>query len=164
MRDDAAAPPSAEARWFVAEDLPAHLRPSSRGRRRIDSYCVPSLSPVSSVKRRGDRRSLEWKVRVGRVELVRCDAAIGFAERWVKQQLDHPAPVLAGGPWLDVDKQIWCVDGAELARLSVAGERWWTVAMRTEHASDGSTAGVDRRRRDHRDAPLLCQLVDRAVP
>ena len=136
VRDAGAARPSAEARWFVAGDLPAGLRPR-RGRRRVDSYCVPSLSPASSVKRRGgDHRSLEWKVRVGRIELVQYGATIGFAEHWVKQQLGDPAPALTRGPWLDVDKQIWCVDGAEIARLEVAGTRWWTVAVRT--AADAS--------------------------
>jgi hypothetical protein len=122
----------AEVRWFVAGDVPAELRPSQRARRRVDSYCVPSLSPLSSTKRRGDRRSLESKVRVGRVELVHCGAAIGFAERWEKQQLDKPPPSVTGGPWLDVDKRIWSVGGAELTRLSVAGARWWTVALRLE--------------------------------
>ena len=131
-RDAPATGPSAEARWFVAGDLPAALRSHRRGRRRVDSYCVPSLSPASSVKRRGERRSLEWKLRVGRVERVQFDDTIGFAERWVKQQLDDPAPAVARGPWLDVEKQIWCVDGGEIARLSVAGDRWWTVAVRTE--------------------------------
>ena len=124
--------PSAEARWFVAGDLPADLRPRQRGRRRVDSYCVPSLSPVSSVKRRGDRRWLEWKVRVGRVELVQCGATIGFAEQWVKQRLDDVPSELARGPWLDVDKRIWRIDGFEIARLTVAGTRWWTVAVRAE--------------------------------
>jgi hypothetical protein len=137
VRDPSTTGSTAEARWFVAGDLPADLRPRRRGRRRIDSYCVPSLSPASSVKRRGDRKSLEWKVRVGRVELVQYGAAVGFAECWVKQQIDESAPQ---GPWVDVDKQIWCVDGGEIARLRVAGGRWWTVAVRTDayRTSDGT--------------------------
>ena len=45
------------------------------------------------------------------------------------------------GPWLAVHKQIWCVDGGEIARLSVAGARWWSVAVRTE-----AGAGTDRTR------------------
>jgi hypothetical protein len=130
MRDDAVVGSSAEARWFVAGDIPAELRPSPPARRRVDSYCVPSLSPVSSLKRRGDRRSLELKVRVGRVELVRYGAAIGFAERWLKRQLDAASRAVTG-PWLDVNKQIWSIDGGEVARLSVAGTRWWTVAALT---------------------------------
>jgi glutathione S-transferase len=138
VRDAAANGPVAEVRWFVAGDLPTDLRPRRRGRRRVDSYCVSSLSPMLSVKRRGDRRSLECKVRVGRVDLVQYGTAIGFAEHWVKQQLDDPAPALARGPWLDVHKQIWCVDGVEIARLSVAGVRWWTVAVRT--GAEASTA------------------------
>ena len=137
VRDASAAGPSAEARWFVAGDLPAELRPRQRGRRRVDSYCVPSLSPDSSIKRRGDRRSLESKVRVGRVERVQYGDAIGFAEHWVKHPLDDPPLTLARGPWLAVDKQIWCLDGAEIARLSVAGTRWWTGAVRT--MTDAST-------------------------
>jgi hypothetical protein len=132
VRDADATGPLAEARWFVAGDLPAALRPGRRGRRRVDSYCVQSLSPASSIKRRGGG-SLEWKVRLGRVELVRFGEAVGFAERWVKLQLDELSPALAGGPWFDVAKQIWCVDdGVEVTRLSVAGDRWWTVAVRTE--------------------------------
>ena len=132
MRDGDGTGPLAEARWFVAGDLPAELRPRRRGRRRVDSYCVHSLSPASSIKRRGGGGSLEWKVRLGRVELVRFGDAIGFAERWAKLQLDELAPSLASGPWFDVAKQIWCVDGFEITRLSVAGDRWWTVAVRTE--------------------------------
>ena len=61
---------------------------------------------------------------------MRYGAATGFAEHWVKQQLDEPSPALAHGPWLDVDKQIWQVDGAEVARLSVTETQWWTVAVR----------------------------------
>jgi len=141
VRDASAAGPSAEARWFVAGDLPADLRPRQRGRRRVDSYCVPSLSPVSSIKRRGDRRSLESKVRVGRVERVQYGDAIGFAELWVKHPLDDPPLALARGPWLDVDKLIWCLDGAEITRISVAGTRWWTGAVRTE-----TEASTDRTR------------------
>ena len=40
--------------------------------------------------------------------------------------------VRGAGPWLDVDKWIWCVGGGEIAQLSVAGARWWTVAVRVE--------------------------------
>jgi hypothetical protein len=126
--------PRAEVRWFVPGDVPAGLRPAQPPRRRVDSYSVPSLSPLSSIKRRGDRRSLESKVRVGRVELVHCGAAIGFAERWEKQQLDDAPPAVTRGPWLDVDKRIWSIGDAELTRLSVASTRWWTVAVGLEAA------------------------------
>jgi hypothetical protein len=132
----------AEVRWFVPGDVPAGLRPNQPPRRRVDSYSVPSLSPLSSIKRRGDRRSLESKVRVGRVELVHCGAAIGFAERWEKQQLDDSSPAVPHGPWLDVDKRIWCVGDAELTRLSVAGTRWWTVAVGVEDAEADKRARV----------------------
>jgi hypothetical protein len=84
---------------------------------------------------------LEHKLRVGRVERVQYGDTIGFAERWTKQQLDDPAPAVVRGPWLDVDKQIWCIDGGEIAWLSVAGDRWWTVAVRTE-----TGASTDRTR------------------
>ena len=120
--------PRAEVRCFAPGDVPAGLRPNQPPRRRVDSYSVPSLSPLSSIKRRGDRRSLESKVRVGRVELVHCRATIGFAERWEKQQLGDPSRVITRGRWLDADKRIWSIGDAELTRLSVAGTRWWTVA------------------------------------
>lgn len=131
----------AEIRWFVPGDVPARVRPHQPPRRRIDSYSIPSLTPLSSIKRRGDRRSLESKVRVGRVELVHCRAAIGFAERWEKQQLDDPSTASTRGPWLDVDKRIWCIGDAELTRLSVTGTRWWTVAVAGE-----ANAAADRPR------------------
>ena len=124
------APATAEVRWFVAGDLPAHRVPRGPGRRRVDSYYVPSLSPVSSVKRRGDRR-LELKVRVGRVELVEHGAVVGYAERWLKSRLAPTLTDFVPGPWIEVHKRLWCVEGGELARLSVAGTSWWTIAALT---------------------------------
>jgi hypothetical protein len=120
-------------RWFVAGDLPADLRPDGPSRCRVDSYCIPSLSPVSSLKRRGGQRP-ELKVRVGRVELMEHRALVGFAERWSKQRLVDAPRHVASGPWLGVQKQVWSFAGGEVARLAVGGARWWTLAVVTGHA------------------------------
>ena len=128
VRDGCAVGPP-EVRWFVPGDLVSALRPSGPTKRRVDSYSVVSLSPMSSIKCRGDAQQLELKVRVGRVELVRFDRLVGFAEVWKKSRLSDAPAHVSTGRWLDVDKRMWCFDGGEITRLSVRGRRWWTVAL-----------------------------------
>jgi hypothetical protein len=129
----------AEVRWFVAGDLPADRRPAGSVRRRQDAYNLTNLTPATSVKRRGRRGRTEWKLRVGRVELVQLGAVAGFAERWVKFLGEPPEEPLPGDRWLDVRKDVWTDGRLELARLEVAGERWWTVAL-----ADADHAGASR--------------------
>ena len=118
-----------EVRWFVPGDLPADLRPTGSPRRRQDAYDVANLSPATSVKRRGPRDRVEWKVRVGRVELIEIGPLVGFLERWVKFRDEAPGESHRRERWVPVDKEVWTAGRLEVARLAVAGEPWWTVAL-----------------------------------
>ena len=78
--------PSGEIRWFIRGAPPIHLRPVGPSERRTDAHLLDSLSPVSSVKLRGQRRRvLERKSRI-RVALFRMPPLVGHVERWDKRK------------------------------------------------------------------------------
>jgi hypothetical protein len=120
--------PRLETRWFVAGDLPRHLRPVVRSVTRVDSYHEPSLSPDVSVKLRGDTGRLESKVR-SRAEVTSVGGVHAVVERWQKWRLHQDRPHQLSGPWIVVGKQIWTIDGIELARISHDGRTWWSLAF-----------------------------------
>jgi len=107
--------------------LPEALTPRGQPQRRCDEYDLRRLAPHRAVKRRG-RRHLEWKQRIGRVELIEIANVTGFAERWMKgraldDQRNEP------GEWLAVHKRIWRGRGVEVSAVEVAGEEWWSLAV-----------------------------------
>ena len=128
----------ADVRWFVRGDVPEGRRPAGALRRRQDGYDLINHTPATPVKRRGRRDRIEWKLRVGRVELVHVGTVVGLVERWVKY-LDEPPGSRPGDRWLDVRKELWAGGGLEVARLDVTAEPWWTVAV-----TDGDRAGATR--------------------
>ena len=128
-------------------DLPAELVPAGRFVRRTDDYHLRQLACDRALKRRGGR-ALEWKHRVGRVELVELDGVAGFAESWVKVAAGvSPQPSRS---WLTVRKRIWQV-GAEVqvTALVVADEAWWSVCITcVEPAAHALAPWARRLRRD----------------
>ena len=120
--------PRLETRWFVDGDLPRHLRPVARSVKRVDSYHEPSLSPDVSIKLRGDTGRLESKVR-SRAEVTLVGGVHAVVERWQKWRLHQDRPHHLSGPWIIVGKQIWAIEGIELARISHDGRMWWSLAF-----------------------------------
>jgi hypothetical protein len=86
------------------------------------------LDEDRSVKCRGDDGPLEHKVRVGGPQVVEIAGVTGFAERWCKTRLPRPD----GVAWLAVHKTVVRRRGIEVCRLQVAGERWWSIAVRLD--------------------------------
>ena len=115
-----------EARWFIEGDLPRSMRPARRSVHRTDEYHVPTLSPDLSIKRRGGTSRLEAKTRSA-AEVLTIAGAASVAERWQKWRARSHEEL--AGPWCAVDKQIWTLDGFEVARVSLADRRWWTFAF-----------------------------------
>ena len=125
-----------EVRWFVRGELDEALRPTKRPTKRNDDYFLPTLTPLTSLKRRNGVDP-EFKVRVGPVELLQHGDLLGFAETWTKARGRIPRPAGADPcDWITVSKQRWCDHHLEVAQLSVLEERWWTVCLEvdTEHA------------------------------
>lgn len=120
--------PRFETRWFVDGDLPRHLRPVAGSVKRVDSYHEPSLSPDVSIKLRGDTGRLESKVR-SRAQVMPLGGVHAVVERWQKWRLHQDRPHQLSGPWIVVGKQIWTIDGIELARISHEGGPSWSLAF-----------------------------------
>jgi hypothetical protein len=160
-----------EARWFAEGDLPAavlawftrHGTPASV-ERRIDLYALEG-GPRIGVKLR-DGRSLETKVLrsiLGTVTPVwGVEAPL---ESWRKWEHAHPdtGDRAAAASWVAVQKQVFTRvftsapssgDQAscevEVASLSIAGDKAWTVAFEASGAS-------------HRSEPLLRWALDHLV-
>jgi hypothetical protein len=131
-----------EARWFVASEVGAELATHRPGRCRVDAYHVPSLTPATSVKWRGDAALVEHKRRLGRVELVTWCGVPGFGEQWVKQRQPRRRPP-GGAAWREVSKEVWTRAGVEVARFVVGGEEFWTVCV--DLACAGEPSGPARR-------------------
>jgi hypothetical protein len=95
--------------------------------RRTDVYDVAVLTPACSIKLRAGR-TLEQKIRDGRVELWSHGPLRGFAETWHK--VPPGGRARGGGPvWVEVRKELWRRRGIEVGRLTVRGQRWWTVCV-----------------------------------
>jgi hypothetical protein len=120
--------PRFETRWFVEGDLPRRLRPAARSAKRVDSYHAASLSPDVSVKLRGDTKWLESKTRSG-AEVTTVLGVHAVVERWQKWRADGKQPRLLPGPWIPVRKQVWSLDGLEVARITIDDSAWWTLAF-----------------------------------
>jgi hypothetical protein len=123
--------PRFETRWFVAGDLPRQLRPVTRSVKRVDSYHAVSLSPNLSVKRRGDTKWPESKTRA-RAEVTTVGGLHAVVERWQKWRVRDERPCQLSGPWIPVVKQIWSLDGIEVARVAVDDGKWWSLAFPIE--------------------------------
>lgn len=93
------------------------------------------------MKCRGDDGPLEHKVRVGRPQVVEVAGVHGFAERWRKTRLPRPE----GVAWLAVHKTVVHRRGIEVCRLQVAGERWWSIAVRLDVGRPPALPGELRR-------------------
>jgi hypothetical protein len=119
-----------EARWFVRGEMA--LDPIGRPRRRTDWYHVQSLAVTTSWKIRGDKGPLEYKHRVaaGPIEI---GGVTGMAEQWAKLRYRDPRP---GGEWMAVHKELWRVAGLEVCRVTIDGERWWSVAVSIDGCGD----------------------------
>jgi hypothetical protein len=112
-----------EARWFVAGDIDS--RPRTKARSRVDSYHLDTLTETSAWKRRGGG-SFDHKQRIGPARPIVVNGVRGVSEQWSKRRV---AAVDLSGTWLDVRKQLWTWPGVQLCRLSVAGDRWWSLAL-----------------------------------
>jgi hypothetical protein len=135
--------PRFETRWFVDGDLPRRLRPVASAVKRIDSYQVSSLSPVVSVKRRGDTKGLESKTRSD-AEVVTVHGVHAVVERWQKWRADDKRSRRLPGPWIPVEKQIWSLDGLEVARIAFGDGAWWTLAFAISGGRPSCGPLVDR--------------------
>ena len=131
-----------EVRWFQHGDGPDA---TGTVRRRTDAYLITSLTPSSSLKRRGRSGPLEMKARVGRVELVRVAGLVGFAERWVKDRIPAAAVGHQRDGWLHVDKTAWIEDGVELSLVVLGGRRCWSAACDPEDPVAGAWVRAHRR-------------------
>lgn len=100
----------------------------ARSAKRVDSYHAPSLSPDVSVKLRGDTERLESKTRSG-AEVITIRGVHAVVERWQKWRSDGTQPLRPAGPWIPVQKQVWSLDGLEVARIIVADGAWWSLAF-----------------------------------
>jgi hypothetical protein len=120
--------PRFETRWFVDGDLPRRLRPVARSVKRVDSYHAASLSPDMSVKLRGDTERLESKTR-SEAEVVTVGGVHAVVERWQKWRADGTRPHRLPGPWIPVRKQVWSLDGLEVARITVDDRASWSLAF-----------------------------------
>ena len=54
---------------------------------------------------------------------------LAVVERWQKWRFRPDRPHHLLGPWIVVGKQIWTIDGIELARISHDGGTWWSLAF-----------------------------------
>lgn len=120
--------PRLETRWFVAGDLPRQLRPLTRSVKRVDSYHAASLSPDVSVKRRGHTSCPDSKTR-SRAEVTTIGGVHAVVERWQKWRVRDEWRSQLSGPWIQVVKQIWSLDGIEVARVAVGDGEWWSLAF-----------------------------------
>src|SRR4051812_20189048 len=130
-----------ETRWFLGGDSAADLpRGAGRGKDRVDSYHIESLSGTASGKRGGRPGPFEEKWRVGKpTEFVLGDV-VGQAEAWRKRRLDgNPR---RRGNWIDVHKRIWTGRAWEIARLDVSGRRSWTVALTLPCDASGDVSSL----------------------
>jgi hypothetical protein len=140
------APGRVEARWFLAERIPHHLRPAGEGGMRTDLYHLPTLNPVAAWKRRS-RRTPEFKFRDPNPRMVRVEGIGGIAECWHKVR-PSVEPSLAD-EWLAVRKQVWQRPGLQIAEASVEGAAWSTLAVCLD--ADTSEEIVDTLGRWHDD-------------
>jgi hypothetical protein len=143
-----------EIRWFVRGELPVgRWSKASAGHRRTDWYHLPSLSEISSLKRRGGG-SLERKQRLGVPILVECFGGTAWAERWVKYRSVEMPSQTSACSWIAVQKRVWQWSGVQLAAIMIDDETWWTIAL---NGCPGAFQKMPRRLRGLLDLAVHCR-------
>src|SRR4051812_11647084 len=82
---------------------------------------------------------MEYKLRVGRVELTEVLSVDGYVETWEKwRNASSARPVRC----LEVRKQVWVTAGFEIGRFQVNGDAGWTICVEADRPLNGSARGL----------------------